>query len=77
MNTCVSDDKHIVNIQGIRYVHWGEANTPWASQNTKPFYVTVNYKGNHTSFGYETEIDARTFYNLIREAMDKTARERK
>ena len=74
MNLCVSDDFVIVNIQGIRYVTWGQANYTSVGHAGKPFYVTVTYKGNHQSFSYRTEIEAKHLFNKIREAMDKSVK---
>ena len=72
MNTCVSDHQTIVNIQGIRYVKWGESSTMYSGNAGKPFFVTVNYKNTHDSFFYRTEEEARAFFTKIRTAMDKT-----
>lgn len=72
MNTCVSDDYTIVNIQGIRYVSWGEATYMGASNPGKPWFLTVTYKGNHQTFYYKTEQEARAIFNKVREAMDKS-----
>lgn len=72
MNTCVSDEHVIVNIQGIRNVTWGE-NTSFYSGNVgKPWFITVTYKGSHSIFNYRTEAEARSIFNKIRKAMDKT-----
>ena len=72
MNTCVSDDFNIVNVQGIRYVKWGETNTAYLGR-TDPYHVEVHYKGTNNVFYYKEEAKARSFFNKIREAMDKTA----
>jgi len=74
MNTCVSDDSNIVNIQGIRYVSWGEMTSGSYSNPSGKFFVTVTYKGNHTTFYYKHESAARSFFNGIRAAMDSTSR---
>jgi hypothetical protein len=73
MNTCISDDDVIVNIQGIRYVTWGES-TSYLNPG-KHFYVTITYKGNHQSFAYTTEEKAKNLFNKIRAAMDKSVKE--
>lgn len=72
MNTCVSDDYVIVNIQGIRYVTWGESNYASSVAPNKRFFVTVTYKGNHQTFNYEKMYEAKDFFDKIRTAMDKT-----
>lgn len=69
MNTCVADEKTIVNIQGIRYVTWGETSSMYPSNSGKPWSVTVTYKGNHNTFNYKTEAEARALFIKIREAM--------
>jgi len=69
MNTCVADDANIVNIQGIRYVTWGEATSQYERGLSQPWYVTVTYKGNHQTFKYRTEDQARAFFRMIRDAM--------
>jgi hypothetical protein len=77
MNLCVSDEYVIVNIQGIRNVTWGghNANTHYATIHAaKPWFITVTYKGSHNIFYYQTEEAARSIFNKIREAMDKTVR---
>lgn len=71
MNTCVSDDMVIINIQGIRNVMWGE--TDYIGSKTKPWFVTVTYKGTHNIFYYRTETEARSIFRKLREAMDKNA----
>ena len=73
MNLCVSDDDVIINIQGIRYVTWGE-NRSLSYVATAPFYVQISYKGNHQSFGYQTKEKAEAIFNKIRIAMDKSYR---
>lgn len=75
MNTCVSDDQAVVNIQGIRNVTWGELVYASSSHPGKKFHVTVMYKGSHTPLYYSTETSARSMFNKIREAMDKTFRQ--
>lgn len=69
MNTCVADDSTIVNIQGIRYVTWGESRSIYEKNAGKPYYVTVTYKGNHETFNYKLEDDARNLFIKIRNAM--------
>lgn len=73
MNTCVSDDQVVINIQGIRNVSWGQTNNMSFSSNPgKPWYVTVTYKNNHNIFYYRTEVEARSLFEKIRIYMDKT-----
>lgn len=69
MNTCVSDEKVIINIQGIRNVSWGES-TSYSGGGG--YYVAVTYKGSHNNFQYKTESQARALFQKLREAMDKT-----
>lgn len=72
MNTCVSDDKVIINIQGIRNVTWGESNsTSYMVNPGKPWFITVTYKGSHNIFYYRTESEAISIFTKIRNAMDK------
>ena len=71
MNLCVSDDKVIVNIQGIRNVTWGESKS-YDYGNRGPWFVTVTYKGSHNIFYYQTSADAKVIFNKIRAAMDKS-----
>lgn len=69
---CVSDEQIIVNIQGIRFVSWGEANSAYMGSGVgRPYFLSVTYKGNHSTFYYVTEEKARAMYTKIREAMDK------
>lgn len=72
MNTCVSDDENIVNIQGIRYVSWGESNESNYRHPNCKYIVMVTYKGNHVSFYYTTYQKAKAMFTKIREAMDKS-----
>lgn len=72
MNTCVSDDKIIVNIQGIRNVTWGLSTYTTISNAHKPWVLMINYKGSQNIFYYETEFECREIFNKIREAMSKT-----
>ncbi len=72
MNTVVSDTQNIVNIQGIRYVSWGELATASYTAPQHKFHVTVTYKSNHTAFYYKDAVGAQELFNKIREAMDKT-----
>jgi len=74
MNLCVSDEKVIVNIQGIRNVTWGELVYASSSHPGMKWFITVTYKGSHNPFYYQTEDEARAIFNKIREAMDKTAK---
>lgn len=71
MNTCVSDEQIIVNIQGIRNVKWGES-TEYNYGKKGSWFVTITYKGSHDVFYYRTESEARLIFNKIREAMDKS-----
>lgn len=71
MNLCVSDEKVIVNIQGIRTVTWGENRSIYNSQPGHVWFVTISYKGMQYNYGYKTETEARSLFNKIREAMDK------
>lgn len=71
MNTCVSDDQVIVNIQGIRNVTWGES-TSYNYGNRGTWFVTITYKGSHSVFHYKTESEARLIFDKIRKAMDKS-----
>lgn len=76
MNLSVSDDQVIVNIQGIRNVTWGESRSmSYSLDPSKPWFLTVTYKGSHNIFYYKTEHEVRSMYNKIREAMDKSYRE--
>ena len=72
MNTCVSDDSVIVNIQGIRYVTWGESSSIYSNKPGGKYFVTVTYKGNHQTFYYYKEEQAKALFDKIREAMDKS-----
>lgn len=72
MNLCVSDDVVVINIQGIRNVTWGETNSMGYSNPGKPWFLTVTYKGSHNTFYYRTQTEARSIFNKIREAMDKS-----
>lgn len=73
MNLSVSDEKVIVNIQGIRNVTWGPTNNSYSHSYEKGSYmITVTYKGSHNIFYYQTEESARSIFNKIREAMDKS-----
>jgi len=72
MNTCVSDEQVVINVQGIRTVSWGESNMISSSNAGKPWFITINYKGSHTTFYYKTEGEVRNIFSKIREAMDKT-----
>jgi hypothetical protein len=74
MNLCVSDDQVIVNIQGIRNVTWGESNSWNRSNEGKPWYITITYKGSHSIFYYRTEGEAKSIFNKIRLAMDKSVK---
>ena len=71
MNTCVSDDQLIVNIQGIRNVTWGETNSVGWANPGKPWFITITYKGSHNFFYYKTESEAKDIFNKIRDKMDK------
>ena len=76
MNLCVSDDYVIVNIQGIRNVTWGELSTSnYRSDPGKNWFITVTYKGSHNVFHYRTEEQAKSIFNKIREAMDRSYNE--
>ena len=72
MNTCVSDDTVIINVQGLRTVTWGEANYQTSTNVGKPFFITVTFKGGFSTFYYRTESEARAIFAKAREAMDKT-----
>jgi len=72
MNLCVSDEQIVVNIQGIRNVSWGEATYINTSNPGRPWFITITYKNNHNAFYYRTEGEARSIFNKIREAMDKS-----
>ena len=76
MNIYVSDEQVIVNIQGIRYVTWGESTTTYLTSAGKPWYLSVTYKGNHQSFSYRTENEARAMFNKLRVAMDKSLKDK-
>jgi hypothetical protein len=69
MNLCVSDEKVVINIQGIRNVTWGEST--YIGSHTKPYYITVTYKGSHNIFYYQTEAEARAIFNKLRVSMDR------
>lgn len=74
MNTCVSDDFVVVNLQGIRYVTWGESSQVHYNLPGMKFFVTVTYKGNNQTFHYRTENEARNLFNKIRNGLDKSDR---
>lgn len=72
MNTCVSDDMVIINIQGIRYVNWGESTNINSQNPGRHHFVTVTYKGNHQTFYYKTAEEAKGLFDKIRDVMDKS-----
>jgi hypothetical protein len=74
MNLCVSDEKVIFNIQGIRNVTWGESSKEYGYASKGQYFITVTYKGSHNIFYYQTEEAAKNIFNKIREAMDKSYR---
>lgn len=74
MNLVVSDEKVIVNIQGIRNVTWGDSGNSYGSRSQGSHFITVTYKGSHNIFYYQSEAAAKAIFNKIREAMDKTAK---
>jgi hypothetical protein len=72
MNLTVSDEKVIINIQGIRNVTWGESKSAsYSADPGSPWFITVTYKGSHNTFYYRTESQAYNIFTKIREAMDK------
>ena len=76
MNTCVSDEKVVINVQGIRHVTWGESDSMYSSNRGNPWFVSVTYKGSHTLFHYKTEDAARALFVKIRTAMDPKSGEK-
>jgi len=68
MGHIVSDDLIIVNTQGIRTVEYGES-TKSTYRQTKPYFISITYKGGHSLFYYDSLEEVKSIYNKIRVAM--------
>lgn len=65
----LSDDKVIINTQGIRYVH---KLTGYKADGSPLHYrLIVQYKGNSLSQLYENEQDRDNMFNQLKEGMEK------
>jgi hypothetical protein len=62
----VADDHCIINTMGIRYISKSISDGYGRGQ---PFQLHVTYKGNYSSFGYQSEAKRDAMFDKLVEAM--------